>query len=181
MTRRPRSRATANANSGRNISRFQATIGKLRTTLCAEPVARQISAGAADWGQERYERRAGFHALGRGGSSSSDCGWLADAGACRRRRSPKCLRASYERDPRVGVFHPASYRLMDRWVERDTAGALKLPVATDLPKVRKQKLGCACARRRAARLHTEHRRTTLAVVTRRSFSAGRSCTKISRS
>jgi len=136
--------------------------------------ARQIGAKNGMNGEQAFTRLAA-------GSSSSDCGWVAGAGACRRRRSPKCLRASYERDPRVGVFHPASYRLMDRWVERDTAGALKLPVATDLPKVRKQKLGCACARRRAARLHTEHRRTTLAVVTRRSFSAGRSCTKISRS
>jgi hypothetical protein len=29
--------------------------------------------------------------------------------------------------------------LMDRWVERDTAGALILPVANDLPKVPKAK------------------------------------------
>ena len=33
MTRRPRSRAIANASSGRNMTRFQATMGKLQTTL----------------------------------------------------------------------------------------------------------------------------------------------------
>src|SRR3981189_2133646 len=32
------------ASSGANITRFQATIGKLQTTLRAEPTARQISA-----------------------------------------------------------------------------------------------------------------------------------------
>ena len=41
---RRRSRAIAIASSGANITRFQATIGKLQTTLCAEPTARQISA-----------------------------------------------------------------------------------------------------------------------------------------
>ena len=44
MTRRPRSRAIAIASSGRNITRFQATIGKLQTTFRADPIARQISA-----------------------------------------------------------------------------------------------------------------------------------------
>ena len=43
-TRRRRSRAMASASSGRNITRFQATIGKLHTTLRAEPTARQMSA-----------------------------------------------------------------------------------------------------------------------------------------
>ena len=47
MTRRPRSRAIASASSGRNITRFQATIGKLQTTLRADPTARQISAADA--------------------------------------------------------------------------------------------------------------------------------------
>ena len=40
----PRSRAMASASSGRNITRFQATIGKLHTTFRADPTARQISA-----------------------------------------------------------------------------------------------------------------------------------------
>jgi hypothetical protein len=44
MVRRPRSRAIAIASSGRNITRFQATIGKLHTRFRADPVARQISA-----------------------------------------------------------------------------------------------------------------------------------------
>jgi len=44
MARRPRSRAIAIASSGRNITRFQATIGKLQTTFRADAVARQISA-----------------------------------------------------------------------------------------------------------------------------------------
>ena len=44
MTRRPRSRAIASASSGRNITRFQATMGKLQTTFRADPTARQISA-----------------------------------------------------------------------------------------------------------------------------------------
>jgi len=37
-------RAIAIAASGANITRFQATIGKLQTTLCAVPTARQVSA-----------------------------------------------------------------------------------------------------------------------------------------
>jgi hypothetical protein len=44
MVRRPRSRAAANASSGKNITRFQATMGKLQTTFRAEPTARQMSA-----------------------------------------------------------------------------------------------------------------------------------------
>ena len=43
MVRRPRSRAIAIASSGRKITRFQATIGKLQTRFRADPVARQIS------------------------------------------------------------------------------------------------------------------------------------------
>ena len=39
-----RSRAIAMVSSGRNITRFQATMGKLQTTLRADLIARQISA-----------------------------------------------------------------------------------------------------------------------------------------
>ena len=41
---RRRSRAIASTSSGGKITRFQATIGKLQTTLRAEPTARQMSA-----------------------------------------------------------------------------------------------------------------------------------------
>src|SRR5580704_14618353 len=34
----------ASASRGRHMTRFHATIGKLQTTLCADPTARQISA-----------------------------------------------------------------------------------------------------------------------------------------
>ena len=37
--------AMANASNGARITRFQATIGKLQTTLRTDPTARQISAG----------------------------------------------------------------------------------------------------------------------------------------
>ena len=41
---RRRNFAIASAASGGKITRFQATIGKLQTTLAAEPTARQMSA-----------------------------------------------------------------------------------------------------------------------------------------